>query len=108
MEAVLLSIHLIVAIAMIVAILLQRSEGGALGIGGSQGGMMTARGAGDLLTKTTKWLAVIFLANSLALGWLAAQKRGDDAVLERAIEQDQEEGGSQLPEIPTVPEDGEG
>ena len=108
MEAVLLSIHLIVAIAMIVAILLQRSEGGALGIGGSQGGMMTARGAGDLLTKTTKWLAIVFLANSLALGWHAASQKSNDTILEQAIEQEKEEGGSQLPEIPTVPEDGEG
>ncbi|NVJ69071.1 MAG: preprotein translocase subunit SecG [Alphaproteobacteria bacterium] len=106
MEAVLLSIHLIVAIAMVVAILLQRSEGGALGIGGGQGGMMTARGAGDVLTRTTKWLAIVFLANSLALGWLAANNRSEDAVLQEAIQQDKEEGGSQLPEIPTVPEDG--
>ncbi|MFC4347650.1 preprotein translocase subunit SecG [Kordiimonas lipolytica] len=106
METVLLSIHLIVAIAMVVAILLQRSEGGALGIGGSQGGMMTARGAGDLLTKTTKWLAIVFLANSLLLGWFAAQQRGDDSIVQEVIQQEQEDGGSQLPEIPTVPEDG--
>ncbi|NVJ99015.1 MAG: preprotein translocase subunit SecG [Alphaproteobacteria bacterium] len=108
MEPVLLSIHLIVAIAMVVAILLQRSEGGALGIGGGQGGMMTARGAGDALTRTTKWLAIVFLANSLALGWLAANKSGESSILETAVEQEQEEGGSQLPDIPTVPEDGEG
>jgi preprotein translocase subunit SecG len=109
MEAVLLAIHLIVAIAMVVAILLQRSEGGALGIGGGgQGGMMTARGAGDLLTKTTKWLAIIFLANSLLLGWFAANREGESAVIQEALEQEKEEGGSQLPEIPTVPEDGEG
>lgn len=108
MEPVLLSIHLIVAIAMVVAILLQRSEGGALGIGGGQGGMMSARGAGDALTKTTKWLAIVFLANSLALGWLSANKQGEDTILDRAVEQQQEDGGSQLPDLPTVPEDGEG
>ena len=108
METVLLSIHLIVAIAMVAVILLQRSEGGALGIGGGgQGGMFTARGAGNMLSKTTKWLAIVFLSNSLLLGWLAAQKRGDDVVLETAIEQQKEDGGSQLPEIPTVPEDGQ-
>ncbi len=106
METVLLSIHLIVALAMVVAILLQRSEGGALGIGGGQGGMMTARGAGDLLTRTTKWLAIVFLANSLLLGWFAAQKRGEDTIVQEVIQQEQEDGGSQLPEIPTVPEDG--
>ncbi len=106
METVLLSIHLIVALAMVVAILLRRSEGGALGIGGGQGGMMTARGAGDLLTRTTKWLAIVFLANSLLLGWFAAQKRGEDTIVQEVIQQEQEDGGSQLPEIPTVPEDG--
>ena len=106
MQPILLSIHLIVAIALVAVILLQRSEGGALGIGGGQGGMFTARGAGNMLTKTTKWLAVVFLSNSLLLGWLAAQDRGKDAVLETAIEQQKDDGCSQLPEMPTVPEDG--
>jgi len=106
METVLLTIHLIVAIAMVAVILLQRSEGGALGIGGGPAGMMTARGAGDLLSKTTKWLAVIFLANSLLLGWYASNRTTDRGLIERAVEQDQEESGSQLPELPTIPEDG--
>ncbi len=106
MEAILLSIHLIVAIAMVAVILLQRSEGGALGIGGGPAGLMTARGAGDVLTKTTKWLAVIFLANSLALGWYASNKKSDTSIIDAAIEQQQEEGGSQLPELPSLPDDG--
>ncbi len=107
MQTVLLSIHLIVALALVVTILLQRSEGGALGIGGGQGGMMTARGAGDLLTKTTKWLAIIFLANSLLLGWYAANKKSEaDAVVEAAQEQPAEDTGNKLPEIPTVPSGG--
>jgi len=106
MEAVLLSIHLIVAIGLVVVILLQRSEGGALGIGGGPTGMMTARGAGDLLTKTTRWLAIIFLANSLALGWLSANRASiDDAAIQEAVKQEKEEGGSKLPELPTLPDD---
>ena len=106
MEAVLLTIHLIVAIALVGTILLQRSEGGALGIGGGPTGMMTARGAGDLLTRTTKWLAVVFLANSLALGWIAANRDGGTSVIDQAAEQvDQENTGPKLPEIPTIPED---
>jgi len=107
MEAVLLTIHLMVAIAMVVAILLQRSEGGALGIGGGggAGGFMSARGAGDLLTKTTKWLAIIFLANSLALGWLAANKKDAfDEVLDEPITVPVEKQENQLPEIPSLPE----
>ncbi len=108
MEAILLTIHLIVAIAMVTTILLQRSEGGALGIGGGAGGMMTARGAGDVLSKTTKWLAIIFLANSLLLGWYAAQDDEGAAVIDRALEQEQEQTDTTLPDIPTVPQDGEG
>ncbi|MBL4837407.1 MAG: preprotein translocase subunit SecG [Kordiimonadaceae bacterium] len=105
MQTVLLSIHLIVALALVVTILLQRSEGGALGIGGGAGGMMTARGAGDLLTKATKWLAIIFLANSLALGWLAGQKKGDleTVVAEEPVIQT-EEDGDKIPELPSLPE----
>ncbi|MEX0299952.1 MAG: preprotein translocase subunit SecG [Kordiimonas sp.] len=105
MQTVLLSIHLIVALALVVTILLQRSEGGALGIGGSAGGMMTARGAGDLLTKTTKWLAIVFLANSLALGWLAGQTKGEfDSVLEQPAAAPTEESKDQLPDLPSLPE----
>jgi len=104
MQTVLLSIHLIVALALVVTILLQRSEGGALGIGGG-GGMMTARGAGDLLTKTTKWLAIVFLANSLALGWLAGQTKGEfEAVLEQPSPVPVEESGDKLPDLPSLPE----
>lgn len=107
METILLTIHLIVAIAMVTTILLQRSEGGALGMGGGgAGGMMTARGAGDVLSKTTKWLAIVFLANSLLLGWYAAQDDEATSVIDQAIEQ--EEQDSLLPDVPTVPEDGEG
>ena len=108
MQTVLLSIHLIVAIALVVTILLQRSEGGALGIGGGAGGMMTARGAGDLLTKTTKWLAIVFLANSLALGWLAGQTKGEfDAVLDQPAPEATEQDKDQLPDLPAIP-DGNG
>ena len=108
MEAILLTIHLIVAVAMVATILLQRSEGGALGIGGGSGGMMSARGAGDALSKTTKWLAIIFLANSLLLGWYAAQDDRGASVIDQALEQELEETDSALPDIPTVPQDGEG
>ncbi|WP_262695129.1 preprotein translocase subunit SecG [Kordiimonas aquimaris] len=108
METILLTIHLIVAIAMVTTILLQRSEGGALGIGGGAGGMMTARGAGDALSKTTKWLAIIFLANSLALGWISANNDDNASVIDQAIEQGEQNQENVLPEIPTVPQDGEG
>jgi len=97
-----------VALAMVTTILLQRSEGGALGIGGGAGGMMTARGAGDMLSKTTKWLAIIFLANSLLLGWYAANNDDNASLIDQAAEQEQAAPEQILPEVPTVPEDGQG
>ncbi|MCJ9428774.1 preprotein translocase subunit SecG [Kordiimonas marina] len=106
MEAVLLIIHLMVAIALVVTILLQRSEGGALGIGGGSGSFLTARGAGDVLTRTTKWLAIIFLANSLLLGWMAEHRQDDKKILEKAETQKPTPKKGGLPEIPTVPADG--
>ena len=68
MENVLLIIHLIVALCLISAVLLQRSEGGALGIGGGGGGgIVTSRGAETALTKLTWALAIGFIATSILL-----------------------------------------
>ena len=53
MQTVLIVIHLMIVVALVGVVLLQRSEGGALGIGGGSGGMMSARGAADALTRTT-------------------------------------------------------
>ena len=75
MTTVLLVIHVMVAAALVGVVLLQRSEGGALGIGGGGGGFMTGRGAGNALTKTTAVLAACFFATSLALSILASQQR---------------------------------
>ncbi|MGE5516644.1 MAG: preprotein translocase subunit SecG [Bacteroidota bacterium] len=69
---IILVIHLLLAIALVGVILLQRSEGGALGIGGSGGGgLMTGRQAGNLLTRTTAILATSFFVTSLALALIA-------------------------------------
>lgn len=71
----LLVIHTLLAIGLVAVILMQRSEGGALGVGGGPGGLMTARGAGNLLTKATCWLAALFIGTSLLMAILAAQGR---------------------------------
>ena len=71
MSTVLLLIHVMVAIALVGVVLLQRSEGGALGIGGGGGGFMTGRSAGNALTKTTAILAACFFATSLTLSIMA-------------------------------------
>lgn len=72
----------IVAAALVGVILMQRSEGGGLGIGGggSPGGMMSARGAADFLTKATRWLAVAFVILSIILAAMAVDISGGDAI----------------------------
>ncbi len=65
-------VQTLIAAALVGVILMQRSEGGALGVGGSPNGLMSARGAGDLLTRTTAVLAALFVVLSIALAVMAA------------------------------------
>jgi preprotein translocase subunit SecG len=78
----LLVLNMLICIALIGVVLLQRSEGGALGTG-SPTGLVTARGAGDLLTRTTWVLFTLFLSLSLALTLLGGQERSSQAILDR-------------------------
>lgn len=68
---VILVLHVFIAVAMIGSVLIQRSEGGALGMGGGTGGLMTARGSANLLTRVTAVLAVCFFTTSILLAILA-------------------------------------
>ena len=83
MLAVLLVFHILVSISLIAVVLLQRSEGGALGMGGGPTGMMSARGAGDLLTRTTWVLATLFFILSLSLTILSGKSKGATSVVDR-------------------------
>ncbi len=85
MSAVLLIIHLLIAIALIVTVLLQRSEGGALGIGGGgAGALFSSRGTANVLTRSTAVLAVAFFITSIALTILARQGSNSGSVFDRA------------------------
>ncbi len=75
MFAFLLVIHAIIAAALVTVILMQRSEGGGLGMGGSPSGLMSARGAADFLTRATGVLATMFVLFSILLAVLAANHR---------------------------------
>jgi preprotein translocase subunit SecG len=66
-------VQAIVAAALVGIILMQRSEGGGLGIGGSPTGLMSARGAADFLTRSTRILAILFVVLSIILAAIAAQ-----------------------------------
>jgi preprotein translocase subunit SecG len=71
----LLIVQTIVAASMVAVILMQRSEGGGLGVGGSPSGLMSARGAADFLTRATAVLAVLFVVLSIVLAGLATVQR---------------------------------
>ena len=80
---ILLTIHIIVCICLIAVVLMQRSEGGALGMGGGPSGFMSARGAGDLLTRITWILGSIFFILSLALTLLSGRQGASESVVDR-------------------------
>ncbi len=82
MENVILVVHLILAICLIGVVLLQRSEGGGLGMGGG-GGVVTGRQAATALGKLTWAFAIAFLATSITLTIIAAQNSANDSVLDR-------------------------
>jgi preprotein translocase subunit SecG len=75
MFAFLLIVQSLVAIALISVILMQRSEGGGLGVGGSSSGFMTARGAADFLTRATSILGGIFIVLSIVMAAIAGVSR---------------------------------
>ncbi len=87
MENVVLIVHLILALCLIGVVLLQRSEGGGLGMGGG-GGVVSSRGAATALGKLTWAFAAAFIATSLTLTIFAAKNSADTSVLDRlGIEQ---------------------
>jgi preprotein translocase subunit SecG len=81
MQTFIIIIHLIVVSAMIGVVLLQRSEGGGLGIG-STGGFLTSRGTANVLTRTTAIFAALFFATSLVLSILAGMERKPHSVIQ--------------------------
>ena len=86
MTTILLIIHLLIALALVGVILLQRSEGGALGIGGGgMGGLMTGRSSANLLTRTTAVLAAGFIATSLLLAIVASYSRAPSSILDQPV-----------------------
>jgi preprotein translocase subunit SecG len=86
MIAVLVVVHIFLAIALVATILLQKSEGGALGIGGGgMSGFMTGRSTANLLTRTTAGIAVLFFLTSISLAILAGHGRVARSVVEQGL-----------------------
>ena len=96
MENILLVINVILAIILVIIVLLQKSEGGALGIGVSQENFMFSRTAGDFFTKATAIVAALFIICSLSLTIIS---RGD-LVTESSVIDKIEENSEEVPKIP--------
>ena len=101
METLVLTIHILIAIALVVVVLLQRSEGGGLGIGGggsSGGGFMTARGTANLMTRTTTILAIGFFTTTIILAIMAGYTTEPTSIVDEVLQQTPAQ-----PSGPTVP-----
>mgnify|MGYP001793927280 CR=1 FL=1 len=100
METVLLVIHIMIAVFLIAVVLLQRSEGGALGIGGGGGGgAMSSRGAANLLTRTTAGLAGAFMLTSVLLAIISGTHSEPTSILDTPATTGAPENA-----VPAVPE----
>ena len=96
MENLILILNIILAILLIAIILLQRSEGGALGLGISQDNFISSRSAGSVLTKTTAIIATLFIITSISLTIISKEEFSTTSVLEKT----EEEKDSSEPQIP--------
>jgi len=96
MENLILILNIILAILLVGVILLQRSEGGALGLGASQDSFITSRSAGSFLTKVTAIIATLFIITSILLTIISKEEFSSTSVLEKV----EEEKDSTEPEIP--------
>ncbi len=104
MITVILVIHVFIAVALIGSILIQRSEGGALGMGGgSMGGLMTARGSANLLTRVTAGLAVCFFVTSIGLAMLAGGVKTTRSIVDQPAATAPAPVEPNLPRAPSVP-----
>ena len=95
----LLVIQILIAAALVAVILMQRSEGGGLNSGGNASGLMSARGAGDFLTRTTAILGAVFILNSIGLAVLASVDRAP-AVIDTSLVKPQTT--APLPAVPAA------
>ena len=106
MQTILVFAELVIAVALIIFVLLQRSEGGALGMGGGGGGgfggLFSPRGAADTLTRTTAILAALFFLTCLGLNLLALHGRNEQSILDAPVNSQGPAPKAKLP-APIVP-----
>ena len=96
MENFILILNIVLAIVLVIIILLQKSEGGALGIGASQESFISSRSAGSLLTKATAIIATLFIITSISLTIIGQKEIATSSVLEK-VEEKQDPSEPQIP-----------
>ena len=96
MENIILTLNIILAIILVLIILLQKSEGGALGIGVSQDSFVSSRSAGNFLTKATAIIATLFIITSISLTIMSKEEFSSSSVLE-TIEEEKDSSEPQIP-----------
>ncbi len=97
MDNLFLGLNIASAVLLVIVVLFQKSEGGALGIGASQDSLISSRSAGNFLTKATAVLATVFIITSILLTILSQEKISTKSVLEK-IEEKQDTSEPQIPE----------
>jgi len=97
MENIILILNIVLAILLVAVVLLQKSDGGALGVGVSQESFISSRSAGSFLTKTTAIIATFFIITSISLTIMSKDEFSSSSVLEK-IEKDKEDPSE--PQIP--------
>ena len=96
MENIVLVLNIILAILLVVIILLQKSEGGALGLGVSQDSFISSRSAGSFLTKATAIIATLFIITSISLTIISKEEYSSSSVLEK-VEEEKDLSEPQIP-----------
>ena len=96
MENIILIVNIILAILLVIVILIQKSEGGALGLGVSQDSFISSRSAGNFLTKVTAIIAVLFIITSVCLTIISRESMPTKSVLEK-IEENRDLSEPQIP-----------
>ena len=96
MENFILLLNIFLAIILVIVILLQKSEGGALGIGASQDSFISSRSASNVLTKATAIIATLFIITSISLTIIAQKEISTSSVLEK-VEEKQDPSEPQIP-----------
>lgn len=100
MATILLTLHILVSIALVVSVLLQRSEGGLGGLGGGMSGLVTSKTTTDFITKLTSYLAAGFIITSISLAVFASNKNSDTSIIDRDIINNSNESDNNVPKVP--------